>query len=212
MNLLPLSPQQLQALNRGATVVRVPMEPQPPKEVVEIYPLTDLSNRTVWVGRNADGQSDNYGHSLFEKESPFKPGDVVAIGEEWRRTAAFARDNRLVVTIEYRDGKGRDITMPDGDFLALWYSIEERGLDWQPAHTMPPEFARQFRVIGDVKAVRCQEIDYDTCDALTGTTSEDAAKFPCPTKMTLEMHGLEYHNSNPWEWQYELKERKGGAG
>lgn len=197
MNLLPLSPLQIQALSRGASAVRVPMEPQPECKSI------------IQLGEIFVDEADPSWRFL----PPFKPGDVVAIGEEWQVVEfALIDGNQYSASLGFRDGSYVYRDLNREQFMHLQQLVPEPiELPWQPASTMPVEFARHFRVIGDVRAVRCQDIDYDTCDALTGTTSENAAKFPCPTKMTLEMHGLEYHNSNPFEWQYELKEMKGGA-
>lgn len=169
MNLLPLSPLQLQALNRGTRMVRVKMElPSGYADVAEIAFAPNVTNegRPSWIAKHSTGRS-------LMMLSPHQPGDTVAIGEEWAYEPP-EYDMALSSTKPVYAGGGflRRADLPDLADIA-----------WQPASTMPLEFARHFRVIGDVKAVRCQE----------ATDAEHS------------------FDRNEWLWQYELTEMKGGA-
>jgi len=134
-----LTTDQVLAYHSGKEAVAyVPIEGVPKGYFLageEIIP--NKKHNAVFIHQDKDGD--------ITIPCPFTPGKPVKCREEWRvvrYSFSYLLPCPYVVLIEYKEGQRRRFSLKMNEVNYLWFD----SCNWQPPHTMPEAFCREYMV------------------------------------------------------------------
>uniref|UniRef100_A0A6H1ZDW0 Uncharacterized protein n=1 Tax=viral metagenome TaxID=1070528 RepID=A0A6H1ZDW0_9ZZZZ len=169
-----LTPYEAEAAAGGKLKVVIrPADPQPRKHHWAMLPDYRIS---AYCGTYMDGVKVSFTHhhgdyvdtSQDIVRSPAQPGDVIVGLESWNSISLAGPSDPW---FEKAKADGHLRQRADGKyFIALWEAEnDEWAPNWEPAATMPPEFARHR---WHVERVECKRLGEVTTESLESTGFE----------------------------------------
>lgn len=132
-----------------------------------------------------------------------KTGDTVKLGEEWRCWETYTCPNGdTMYEVEYADGELRQI--PSKLKLHSTY-------DWQPANTMPEEFARNSAIVTGVDCKRLGKLTIEEWQVIMPSNLAEHAGTMAYLYWTEQHPDTPYH-PDLWTFGVEIKIIKEGEG